>query len=161
MTPRARSRGWDALAGRPATADPGDAHRSRRHVRSTTITAELRDAGQMINRKQVARVMRRFGVQGLRQPPPPTRHPQPPAAAAGPGRTDAGRQRRTGNHRPRRRSASPGIPRRPPRRSRRPATRRRHLAGPARTLSHRPPLRFTTAAAALIASITSDDTPTC
>lgn len=30
------------------------------------ITAELRDAGLTINRKRVARVMRRFGVQGLR-----------------------------------------------------------------------------------------------
>ncbi|KAB1916270.1 IS3 family transposase [Micromonospora sp. AMSO31t] len=30
------------------------------------ITAELRDAGLAINRKRVARVMRRFGVQGLR-----------------------------------------------------------------------------------------------
>jgi transposase InsO family protein len=30
------------------------------------ITAELRDAGQRVNRKRVARVMRRFGVQGLR-----------------------------------------------------------------------------------------------
>ncbi|MGR6317526.1 IS3 family transposase [Micromonospora soli] len=30
------------------------------------ITAELRDAGQLVNRKRVARVMRRFGVQGLR-----------------------------------------------------------------------------------------------
>lgn len=30
------------------------------------ITAELRDAGLPVNRKRVARVMRRFGVQGLR-----------------------------------------------------------------------------------------------
>ncbi|SCF50483.1 Integrase core domain-containing protein, partial [Micromonospora carbonacea] len=30
------------------------------------VTAELRDAGLAINRKRVARVMRRFGVQGLR-----------------------------------------------------------------------------------------------
>jgi transposase InsO family protein len=30
------------------------------------ITAELRDAGLAVNRKRVARVMRRFGVQGLR-----------------------------------------------------------------------------------------------
>jgi transposase InsO family protein len=30
------------------------------------ITAELRDGGQRVNRKRVARVMRRFGVQGLR-----------------------------------------------------------------------------------------------
>ncbi|MEU5943854.1 IS3 family transposase [Micromonospora sp. NPDC047548] len=30
------------------------------------ITAELRDAGQRVNRKRVARVMRRIGVQGLR-----------------------------------------------------------------------------------------------
>jgi transposase InsO family protein len=30
------------------------------------ITAELHDAGQRVNRKRVARVMRRFGVQGLR-----------------------------------------------------------------------------------------------
>ena len=30
------------------------------------ITAELRDNGSLVNRKRVARVMRRFGVQGLR-----------------------------------------------------------------------------------------------
>jgi transposase InsO family protein len=30
------------------------------------VTAELRDAGRRVNRKRVARVMRRFGVQGLR-----------------------------------------------------------------------------------------------
>jgi transposase InsO family protein len=30
------------------------------------ITAELREGGQRVNRKRVARVMRRFGVQGLR-----------------------------------------------------------------------------------------------
>ncbi|RQX02698.1 IS3 family transposase, partial [Micromonospora globispora] len=30
------------------------------------ITAELRDAGQPVNRKRIARVMRRFGVHGLR-----------------------------------------------------------------------------------------------
>src|SRR6266540_7173430 len=30
------------------------------------ITAELRDAGQQVNHKRVARVMRRFGMQGLR-----------------------------------------------------------------------------------------------
>ncbi|WP_438874858.1 IS3 family transposase [Winogradskya humida] len=30
------------------------------------VTAELHDAGQPVNHKRVARVMRRFGVQGLR-----------------------------------------------------------------------------------------------
>src|SRR5258708_4240155 len=30
------------------------------------ITAELQDTGQQVNHKRVARVMRRFGVQGLR-----------------------------------------------------------------------------------------------
>lgn len=58
------------------------------------VTAELRDAGRAINRKRVARVMRRFSVQGLRlRRRARTTVPDPAAAkACGPDR--AGLHRR-------------------------------------------------------------------
>jgi hypothetical protein len=40
------------------------------------VTADLREAGERVNRKRVTRVMRRFGVQGLRL----RRPPRPPSA---------------------------------------------------------------------------------
>ncbi|MFC6019896.1 IS3 family transposase [Plantactinospora solaniradicis] len=59
------------------------------------ITAELRDAGLAVNRKRVARVMRRFGVQGLRLGRRTrTTH------GAGPGRGEGLGPDRPGLHRP-------------------------------------------------------------
>jgi transposase InsO family protein len=67
---------WRATAGDRAARDAADrtlAGRIRQfHAGSDgtygapRITAELHDAGQSVNHKRVARVMRRFGVQGLR-----------------------------------------------------------------------------------------------
>ena len=56
-------RGRSRRRGRRVTrADHGGARRPR-HLRRA---AELQDNGQRVNRKRVARVMHRFGVQGLR-----------------------------------------------------------------------------------------------
>ncbi|RFS40524.1 IS3 family transposase [Micromonospora craniellae] len=67
---------WRSAAGARAARDAADAALAGR-IRAVhtahdgtygapRITAELHDAGLRINRKRVARVMRRFGVQGLR-----------------------------------------------------------------------------------------------
>jgi transposase InsO family protein len=67
---------WQATAPERAARDAADAALAGRirqvHARfdgtygAPRVTAELHDAGQRVNHKRVARVMRRFGVQGLR-----------------------------------------------------------------------------------------------
>jgi len=67
---------WRATASDRAARDAADAALAEqiRQVHAGSdgtygaprVTAELRDAGRRVNRKRVARVMRRFGVQGLR-----------------------------------------------------------------------------------------------